>query len=333
MVVTVAAGNAGLERWHATGDLPDQAWTELRWRTMPEDPTDSFMEIWFDANDPGSHAEVWLQVIPPRGRPTNWLSIGAGSFDEIVDLDGRLMGAVVGRVPKAGGNDGMFLIAIGPAAGTRRMAPAGLWRVMLCKADQGVPARFDAWIQRDEPSWSARPSVQSFFGGAAGGLSNLASGRETVVVGATSAEDCRMTPYSSTGGAPRRDGQRRRDVDTVAPADESRTEVGLLAAGVPSFSLTRMGGTSVAAPTAARRIYDDLARRARTYLAGNGQTGKPKPYKLSPATVPVPGGQRLPAYVFGLLRGRAHNPAARGPGNARQFPLLLPEGRPRPRVK
>ena len=131
-------------------------------------------------------------------------------------------------------------------------------RLRLRNRRTDVPVRFDAWIQRDEPGWNtSRFSVQSFFesaspgvvvGGAAGGLSNLATGSQTIVVGATRAEDGQLSRYTSLGGRPRRDGVAKREIDVAAPADESNTAIGLLAAAVRSGMLLRMGGTSVAAP-------------------------------------------------------------------------------------
>ena len=200
------------------------------------------------------------------------------------------------------------------------MAPPGLWRIRMRNAVADVPVRFDAWIQRDEPVWGAAPaSVQSYFewasagvtlGGAAGGLSNLATGRTTIVVGAASAEDGRLTRYSSLGGRSRRNGKGEpRDIDAAAPADESQTVVGLLAAGVRSFTLTRMGGTSVAAPVAARRICNELAPAIR---------------KSPPTSTP----QGLVEQVRNALAGwRVTTPRGRG-----SVPLLRPDGGPPPHV-
>jgi len=208
-------------------------------------------------------------VAPPGGGPTTEAMLSDG-MRPIFGADGRTrVGAVIVRPRKGSADSGMFLVAVGPSAGERRMGPAGAWRIRLRNASPAT-VRFDAWIQRDEPTWDAdRLSVQSFFdsasagvtiGGAVGGLSNLASGKQTVVVGASSREGQRLSRYSSLGGPSRRSGKTERTIDVAAPADESASAIGLLAAGVRSHTRTRMGGTSVAAPVAARRIYDDLVR-------------------------------------------------------------------------
>ena len=177
--------------------------------------------------------------------------------------------AVIARQPAASGGGGVFLLATAPTAGPRRATAPGVWRIRLRNDVPAVAARFDAWIQRDEPAWdTSRFSVQSFFdgaspgveiGGATGGLSNLATGRRTIVVGALRAEDGQLSRYTSLGGRDRRSGRPGREIDAAAPADESNTAIGLLAAAVRSNMLMRMGGTSVAAPVAARAIYNHLA--------------------------------------------------------------------------
>ena len=271
MVLTIAAGNAALERWHARGEFKagNGEITELRWRTMPEDSTDSFAEVWIDAADRKASAQLALQLVSPDGRASDWIRFDGADPHTIDDAKGRLMAAVIARQPVASDGGGLFLLATAPSAGPRRATAPGVWRIRLRNDAPAVAARFDAWIQRDEPAWDmSRRSVQSFFdgaspgvevGGAAGGLSNLATGQRTIVVGASRAEDGRLSRYTSLGGRDRRSGRPGRQIDAAAPADESNTAIGLLAAAVRSNMLMRMGGTSVAAPVAARAIYNHLA--------------------------------------------------------------------------
>jgi hypothetical protein len=226
---------------------------------MPEDPTDSFVEIW---SDDGQRA-LEVRLTPPGGPPTPWLALGDSL--ELRDGGGAVVAALIGRARPSGM---MALLAVGPAAGPRRGAAAGLWRIGLRNGPSGPLVGFDAWIQRDEPAWGAGMSVQSYFEsasgaeiGGAGGLSSLATGQNTIVVGAANAETGCEASYSSRGGPPRGTASPR-DVDVVAPADESASEIGLLAAGVSSFTEVRMGGTSVAAPVVARKVVNHLAKRA-----------------------------------------------------------------------
>ena len=284
MIVTVAAGNAALERWHASGTLSNgkDEVLELGWRTVPEDRTDSFVELWFDAPGADVMDSISIEVASPGG-PTTEATLRDASR-AIRGADGTRVGAVIGRPRKGNADSGMFLVAAGPSAGARRMAPAGVWRIRL-RNGSSASLRVDAWIQRDEPTWDANPlSMQSFFesasagvtlGGAAGGLSNLASGTQTVVVGATAVEGQRLSRYSSLGGQSRRTNNVERTIDVAAPADESASAIGLLAAGVRSHTRTRMGGTSVAAPVAARRIYDDLARPSNPSVQKQPQEPSP----------------------------------------------------------
>lgn len=287
MVVTIAAGNAALERWHASGEFPEgeRKPLEFSWRTMPEDRTDSFLEIWFDTPDRKGVADLELNVTPPGGGQT----VGRGSQRQILDSTGELVGAVFRRNARAGGSGAMFLVAVGPSAGPRLRSPAGAWRITLTNRS-AAPVRFDAWVQRDEPAWDISPlAVQSSLeaaspgvtlGGARGGLSNLATGSTTVVVGAARLEDHQLSRYSSLGGRLRNGVPNVRDIDVAAAADESSTAIGLVATGIRSNTFLRMGGTSVAAPVVARQIYnlcvtsgfvssrDSLWERVREHLAG-----------------------------------------------------------------
>lgn len=247
MQIVVAAGNAALERWHASGTLGDAAPTAaLHWRLMPDDPTDSFMEVWFAAGA----GPVELRLRPPAGPPGPWVPMGG---NDVQAAGGRSISGVFGRhSPGKGKGSGkaMFLVAVAPCTGDRRAATAGRWTVELRRLG-GPPCRFDAWLQRDEPDEGSRLPVQSFLECVEGAVrierdgteNSLATGRRTEVVGAREREGGRISRYSADG--PR--------VVHFETADESAVATGLLAASVARGTLVRMGGTSVAAPAFARQ--------------------------------------------------------------------------------
>lgn len=268
MLLTLAGGNAGdaeVDRWHASGCLTKGATAEFLWRLRPDDPTDSFVELWFKAQD-GGNAAVSVQLTAPDGSQIAWRPLQPGAAILPGQQPDCPRAAIYTRTAGDRGTDTMALVAVAPCTGARAAAPAGLWCIEVqAEGDQTTP--FDAWIQRDEPVWEGGVPVQSFFEavhGAAkltglGSLSSLATGKNTFVVGAADATTGTMTLYTSRGAAPgptRRDG---RDIDTFEIADESPTVIGLLAAGVLSGTWVRMGGTSVAAPRLARRLVNDLA--------------------------------------------------------------------------
>jgi hypothetical protein len=82
-------------------------------------------------------------------------------------------------------------------------------------------------------------------------LSGIATGSETIVVGAYRKSDGAVTAYSSKG--PHLNPTRARNApDTLAPAERSVVLHGLLAAGSRSRSSAAMNGTSAAAPRMTR---------------------------------------------------------------------------------
>lgn len=257
MAVTVAAGNAALERWHVRGTARRGRAVVLGWRLRPDDPTDSFTELWFDTGAAAPGTTVRLDT--PDGRHCrielpSGASAAAGEA-LIHGSDGTPVAALLARPAGAVGRGALVLVAVAPCAGARSAARHGLWRITV-ESRRDVPVA--AWVQRDEPIWTGGTPVQSWFEWAAGdarvselgSVSNLASGRNTLVIGAAGL-DGRPARYSSRpppGGRP---------LDALSPADDNAGVGGLAAAGVLSGSVHRMGGTSVAAPSAAR----ELARR------------------------------------------------------------------------
>ena len=159
----------------------------------------------------------------------------------------------------------MALIATAPCAGKRALAPHGNWTIELRSAS-GSSCAFDALVQRDQPTRDGQTPIQSDFVAAygsafidaAGSLSDLATGHTTISVGAADAQTRRPARYTSRGTGRSSGGQRIEDIDLVAVADESPTIVGLIATGVKSRSQFRQGGSSMAAPIAARQLLNHL---------------------------------------------------------------------------
>jgi hypothetical protein len=304
MAVTVAAGNAGLERWHVRGTLRRGQPVTLGWHLRPDDPTDSFAELWFDTD--AATAATTVRLDSPDGRHAE-LTLPAGAAatggEALIGGTGSTSGGATGGAPVAAllarpagavGRGAMVLVAVGPCAGTRATARHGLWRITVASSGD-VPIA--AWVQRDEPVWEGGTPVQSWLdvvqGDARvsreGSVSNLASGCRTVVVGAAGL-DGRAARYSSRpvpGG---------RRIDALAQADDNAGVGGLVAAGVLSGTRHRMGGTSVAAPSAAREIARRLLDGRITVPAGGSLADAVRQHV---ATLPC-GGDGIP-----LLDGRA----------------------------
>lgn len=267
MALTVAAGNAALAPWHAHGVIGAQGSADAApafgWRVLPDDPTDSFCEVWLHGDDTSG---VEARLVSPFREASGWCKLGGEALLPTDPGSRPPTAAVFGCTAVTTPGDAMFLFAMAPCAGRRGSAAAGLWRVELRNTGSG-PIVYDAWVQREEPGIGGPSLLQSFieiaFDGdvqinGSGALSSLATGDLTVVVGAADLAG-RPAPYSVRGvdASPSRRGVR--DIDAFATADDGPAGQGLLAAGVLTGTAVSMAGTSVAAPVLARRLLCDIA--------------------------------------------------------------------------
>ena len=292
LAITVAAGNAAQEPWHASGTLgPDQQKAGLLWHTQHGDATDSFMELWFFAEQAAALDGLRLRLRSPTGRVLearlgeDHLLPGPGLQRPLAGLYFRAAGA--GRA--------QALLALAPCSGARAGEPAGAWQLEL-SAESGLPLRVQAWLQRDTPGRNRRPLLQSFLSSCSGGLSlngagalsSLATGHYTVVVGAARALDGSRSSYSPSVG-----------ISAFGAADESAAIYGLLCSGALSGSWARISGSSAAAPVVARALAPLLladppaamSRRTRQ-MGGGGSTAN----TVTPA---APGMWRTAAGLLG----------------------------------
>ncbi len=292
LAIVVAAGNGRSSgstrrngRWQANGLLmPNVADVPAResgsvaafvWRTLSNDVTDSFLEVWFGRHDapdapdtPDAATEIEVQVTAPDGRKSGWIKPGYEarriSADKIV---ARLACHAAGT--SALGNEAMAHLALAPSAGVRRASPAGRWLIELHNRSL-YPVEFDAWVQRDEPPAELDEVLQSALEEAADPgtvaidlgctLGSFGTALYPLVVGASRLADNSVAPYSAGAGtAPTN--RANRDVDALAPADETELTYGLWAAGVSTGSIFRMSGTSVAAPVLTRVLANWLMRQ------------------------------------------------------------------------
>lgn len=265
LLVALAAGNNGGDRLidpgkgtNAGGRLAPGAEATLTWRLQPGDPTDSFLELW--ARGLGKTApDLRLRVIAPV--PSEEVPLNR----HCDLLAGERLAARLHCQALDEGRGARAQLSLGPVAGPRGRLPAGGWVLGLRNAGP-EPLEVDARVQGDLPRWNEPEPVQSVLAaatglelGAAGSLNGLATGDLPMVVGAARASDGRDTLYTSQP-KPRGPARQRHRIDARATADEGAFAPGLVASGVTSGSWVRMGGTSVAAPVAARHWANRLSK-------------------------------------------------------------------------
>jgi hypothetical protein len=299
--VVLPAGNAHLARCHANFDLAGKASQDLHWRVLPDDRTESFLEIWYPQD-----ANLLVSVTSPTGSAT--LAFGVGVEYQWQPTAGVPAGLVSFYPPPPGSSRRLIRLSLAPTAWPDRaltLAPAGLWTVRVTNALDAPVAGIDAWIQRDDtaPGYPTR-GRQSYFdhsnygrfdqGGRAidddahpmagnsyvrrsGTLNAIATGRKTIVAGGFRRSDWRAAPYSASGPTvpPKRDLPFPDGPELMMVSDDTPSHHGVLAAGSRSGSCVAMHGTSVAAPQVTRWIAGDLMANnpGNRQRAGNAPTG------------------------------------------------------------
>lgn len=168
--VVMAAGNSNLARCHAKLSLSDNKAQSLLWRTLPDDPTPNFLEIWPsnpDANE--SISDIKIRLTPPCGEPSDWIEKRSANENCVYAWRPRqdALCTVVYPQRSATGDGPMLLIAIAPSFSHdmgREVAPAGTWKIEIQKAAKRGNLDIHAWIQRDETPFDfPRHARQSRF--------------------------------------------------------------------------------------------------------------------------------------------------------------------------
>ena len=196
----IAAGNGYEEHGHASLCAPANGTTSppMSLRLLPEDSTDSFVEVWLPRGL-SARARVSLRLRPPGMGKEIVVKLGE---HRVARSDGRISAAVMSTrsSPNAPGR-AMFLVALAPTRVPRRSAgskvdprapaPHGIWQICVNNASTS-DIRVDAWIERDDPALGDRsPRRQArFVGGHPPAyvskeqtLNSVATGAFSIVVG------------------------------------------------------------------------------------------------------------------------------------------------------
>jgi hypothetical protein len=306
------AGNSFLSRTHAQMIFDDgDPVRKFNWHILPDDSTQSFVEIWTPKPLASGASRLKLTLTDPLG---DSYSIQENQASQPVGTP--LYGSLSHT---ATATRGMFTIMLKPTGsllgGT--LAPSGTYEIKL-ESTGGIAADayIDAWVARDD-SIPGYPHAgrQSYFDDAEykyrdeysgrliqvddtkslvqrqGTINSIATGEEPIVIGGFLRKEMTAAEYTAAGARPPRP-KPPRWPDAVAPSDDSYVLEGRLAAGSRSGSRVPVGGTSVAAPQIARWVADDLAgggngdrtavQTKATFDEANAPPGDPPPRSLPP---------------------------------------------------
>jgi hypothetical protein len=279
--IVIPAGNSFNRNCHVSFRLGPRDSRTWEWHVAADDPTDSFVEIWYSGE-----AELSVAVkSPSESSFVQSISQGeVGAWSDARDADPACVVAHVRAATESpmGDENHCALIALAPTksvAGRYARAQYGSWQVTVQRTDSGPTdpktneVEIHAWIERDDPILEvARSQRQSRFGAKqqtkeaneypesealrkAGTLNGIATGKRTIVAGAYIAATGQLAPYTAAG--PGRNGARPAGEIWLEPADDSVFLPGRRAAGNRSGVHVRMSGTSVAAPQVTRWLLNN----------------------------------------------------------------------------
>lgn len=281
--VVVPAGNGFQSRTHAHLSLDPKESQTLRWHVPADDATESYLELWMQTHD-----EVSVTITLPNG--DSLPPITQGLVYKFVDTSQpfadpiSIIGVNYANSPPLGQNGKCVLLAIAPTTSllaSRPVAPHGLWQITVKNVKNQPIEALDAYIERDDVAIGTRRGArQSYFDDPAyrehdtedltpplpqayvfreGIFNGIGNGSRMVRVGGVRESDMSVAEYSPTGlyTLAARPGTQQ-VVDYFATSEESRTLHGVRAAGTRSGGVTRLSGTSDAAPQIARDLLNGV---------------------------------------------------------------------------
>lgn len=264
LVVVTGAGNGFEEPMHAHADgalmLKPRQTCRLRWEVAPDDPTDTFLELWHEGS-----LEVQLET--PDGQASAWVALGQRQLR----LDaGTVVACVSNTDSPPNGRGALIHLALAPtrSGDALPVPPYGTWILHIRNAGR-EPAGFDCWIDRDDAPYGAKlgqrypsrlrdePGAGVRFCSDQRTINGLASARSMLIAAAATLTTQQPSRYSASG-----DGRGGFSIGpfVALPADESPMLPGMPGAGVLSSQLQRLGGTSVATALLSREVINILAR-------------------------------------------------------------------------
>lgn len=299
--IVLAAGNARQAGCHLRRRVSRDRTALLRLALPPGDVTDTFVEVWYpqQPTPPDLRARVrsasrdWSPWVPAGGA-AQLLDEASGRALAVLQHERRVPQSLQADTPQA--QKALILLALAPTAASLDddgpLNTPGLWEIEVALVDEGQPAAgnalagqsaqaptgaaeepgvtLDAWVERDDPGEFGRGAAPRFVGldrdDVFNTLSSIATGRHTLVVGGYRLSDGQVVSYSSLPDLHTSSGAGL----VCAPCEESEDLPNLPGAAVPSNERARLNGTSIAAPVAARRLFNAMvAPGAKTVRRGD----------------------------------------------------------------
>jgi hypothetical protein len=281
LTIAVASGNSYQLRTHANTTLAKNKSAKLHWRVLPDDTTQSFVEIWIAEGCEG----VDIEITPPGS--TSLVALKFGQSRMWTNGGNLPLCALIYPKTVATGRRGTCaLLAVAPTFSFKKKtstSPAGIWQIKLTNSGTQA-ATVDAYIERDDVMIGTRSGArQSHFEDGwydtsgnpgsfvdepdnpslirrSGNFNSIATGSKTVSVGGTRITGPRWAHYSPQrpdpdAGRPQRPGVVKVP-DTEAFSDENPAATGVNAAGTRSGAVVRLRGTSDASPQIARQLLN-----------------------------------------------------------------------------
>lgn len=284
--IAVPAGNSYQSQTHANKSLSKEERETVHWRGLPDDSTQSFVEIWL----PGGIEDAEIELTPPGHHPLPALKWG----ESRMWTNGGSAPVCAIIYPKAvatGRHGTCALIAVAPTFSFERSvvtAPIGVWKITVTNKTKSAAKRvtFDAYIERDDEVLGTRRGArQSVFEDDAydtsgnlssfvdhpgntspirrsGNFNSISTGKRTVTVGGVRVTDASWALYSPRRPDPDPTRPQRPHVVSVPDvhecSDDNVTLWGLSAAGTRSGATVRLVGTSGAAPQQARKLLNSM---------------------------------------------------------------------------
>lgn len=312
--IVLAAGNFRQSRVHARVVVPPGQSTSLNWRLQPCDRTPSAVELWWPA---GVALSVTL-----RSPANDHITVSAASAVDQHPQNAPLQFAALYSTP-AGSKRTRVVLFIVPTEldlqikNGHPIAPSGVWKIELSNPGP-APVEVKAWIKRgDTPAGRRAKGRQAYFDAADylrfddttrpvlfddaghpcavsrfGTLSGIATGTHTTVVGGYRSSDREPAPYTSIGPHENQDREERAP-SLLAACDDSVVLRGVRAAGTRSGSVTRISGTSAAAPRVTRWLAEQWIETGKLPDIANAQLTKHPPAGVAPADGAVVAGHGL----------------------------------------